>query len=198
MSPAFTGILYHWAFWEALRGQATDQELNNKNNLWNQIQPPYSNPESILGYRVVDEMERNSFTALAGEGGHSGLMPSELCVLTWGELWGSGISLWTFFWLMSGEISGSQHHQPSGSNGSGVSLFMGNILLLPNGGFCICKTAQRYWYVYPLRGQETLPQACTIVSLRCSSPCLLSPPFLINRWLNLPFRTQGMKPIFCN
>ena len=32
---------------------------------------------------VLDDVEMNSFIALPGKGGHSGPVPSELCVLTW-------------------------------------------------------------------------------------------------------------------
>ena len=34
------------------------------------------------------------------------------------------ISSWTFFWLVGGEVSRSQHHQPSGSNWSGVCVLL--------------------------------------------------------------------------
>ena len=34
------------------------------------------------------------------------------------------ISSWTFFWLVGGEVSGSQHRQPSGSNRSGVNVLI--------------------------------------------------------------------------
>ena len=48
--------------------------------------------------------------------------------------WGTGvmgymISLWVFFWLVSGEKIRSQHHQPSGSNMSGVYVLVGSIEL---------------------------------------------------------------------
>ena len=33
--------------------------------------------------RVLDEVEKNRFIALPGRGGHSGLVPSELCVPPW-------------------------------------------------------------------------------------------------------------------
>ena len=39
------------------------------------------------------------------------------------------ICSWTFFWLVGGEVSGSQHHQPSGSNQSGVYMLVGSIQL---------------------------------------------------------------------
>ena len=34
------------------------------------------------------------------------------------------ISSWTFFWLVGGEVIGSQHHQPSGPNWSGVYVLV--------------------------------------------------------------------------
>ena len=37
----------------------------------------------ILRDRVLGEVEKNSFIALPGKGGHSGLMPSKLCVPPW-------------------------------------------------------------------------------------------------------------------
>ena len=36
------------------------------------------------------------------------------------------VSSWTFFWLVGGDSSGSQHHQPSGSNQSEVYLLVGS------------------------------------------------------------------------
>ena len=42
---------------------------------------------------------------------------------------GCVISSWTFFLLVSGEVVRSQHHQPSGSNWSGVYLLVGIIQL---------------------------------------------------------------------
>ena len=47
--------------------------------------------------------------------------------------------------MVGGEVTGSQHHQPSGSNQSGVYMLVGSIqyLLPPGGGFCTCKTVQK-------------------------------------------------------
>ena len=39
------------------------------------------------------------------------------------------ISPWTFFWLVGSEITGSQHHQPSCSDQSGVRILVGSIQL---------------------------------------------------------------------
>ena len=48
---------------------------------------------------------------------------------------------------MGDGITGSQHHQPSGSNWSGVYVFVGSIQLASStsGGFSACKTASRTW-----------------------------------------------------
>ena len=43
---------------------------------------------------------------------------------------GEGDRLWTLFRLVGGEVTGSQHHQPFGSNGSGVSMQVGNTQLI--------------------------------------------------------------------
>ena len=43
----------------------------------------WANTELNLGDRVLGEPEKNSFIALPGKGGHSRLMPSQLCILTW-------------------------------------------------------------------------------------------------------------------
>ena len=39
------------------------------------------------------------------------------------------ISFWTFFWLVGGEVTRSQHPQPSGSNQSGVYVLVGSMQL---------------------------------------------------------------------
>ena len=43
-----------------------------------------------------------------------------------GVLWDMWSASWTFFWLFDGEIISSQHHQPSGSNLSGVYVLAGS------------------------------------------------------------------------
>ena len=45
-------------------------------------------PNWILETEFLDEVEKNSFIALPGKGGHSGRMPSKQCVPTLGSLWG--------------------------------------------------------------------------------------------------------------
>ena len=130
---------------------------------WSQIWPLDPNTKLILWDRVLGEVEKNSFIALSGKGGPSKLTPSKLCVWPGGGV-GSlivmvqkgMISSWTFFWLVGGEVSGSEHHQPSDSNRSGDhALWTAYYLILPpSGGFNICKTTRRYCYVYPLRGNQ--------------------------------------------
>ena len=39
----------------------------------------YTSTGLNLGDRVLGEVEKKSFIALPGKGGHSGLMPSKLC-----------------------------------------------------------------------------------------------------------------------
>ena len=46
--------------------------------------PLCTSTELNLADRVCGEVEKNSFIALPGKGGHSGLMPSKLCVPPWG------------------------------------------------------------------------------------------------------------------
>ena len=38
-----------------------------------------------LGDRVLDEVEKDSFIVLPGEGGHRGIMPLNPCLPTWGR-----------------------------------------------------------------------------------------------------------------
>ena len=42
--------------------------------------PLYTGAGLNLGDRVLGEIKRNRFIALPGKGGHSGLLPSRLCV----------------------------------------------------------------------------------------------------------------------
>ena len=48
-------------------------------------QPLGSGVESNFKVRVLGEAEKDSFIALLGKGVHSGLMPSETSVPTWGR-----------------------------------------------------------------------------------------------------------------
>ena len=59
-----------------------------------------------------------------------------------------GVNLsWTCFLLVSCELIGSEHHQPSGSNQSGAYVLVGSIQLTSFTwwGSGIFKTAQRMW-----------------------------------------------------
>ena len=100
------------------------------------------------------------------------------------------ISSWAFFWLVSGEVSGSQHHQPSGSNWSGVySRLVGNIQLTSPTWWGVSVSAKQLkdivMYI-PWGGNRTLPQGCTIVSFDCFSLISYPLPSLISICLNLP------------
>ena len=57
------------------------------------------------------------------------------------------VSLWTFFFLVGGEVIGSQHHQPSGSNQFGVYVLAGSIQLISSTwwGLQYLQTAQNLW-----------------------------------------------------
>ena len=47
----------------------------------------------------------------------------------WERVAGYVIRSWTFFWLVDGEVTGSQHHQPFGSSWSGVYVLVGSTQL---------------------------------------------------------------------
>ena len=49
-----------------------------------ETRPLCTGAESNLRDRILGETKKNSFIALPGKGGHSGLMPSKLCVPTQG------------------------------------------------------------------------------------------------------------------
>ena len=66
------------------------------------------------------------------------------------------ISWWSFLWLVDDQGIGSQHHQPSVSEGTGIYIPVGNIQLTSstNGDFNIFKKPPKIWlrnYVCPLR-----------------------------------------------
>ena len=50
-----------------------------KKEVMPKTQPLCTSAKSNLRDEVLGEVEKNSFIALPGKGGHSGLMPSELC-----------------------------------------------------------------------------------------------------------------------
>ena len=61
-----------------------------------------SNAELNIGDRILGEGERNSFTALPGKGGHTGLMPSKPCVPNlgmFGEFYSSGSMAGLLIWI---------------------------------------------------------------------------------------------------
>lgn len=100
------------------------------------------NPASV--YQCWIESQRQNFgwtgreglsIALPSKGGHSklalirlshpGVGRGGLTVLKRQGM----ISSRAFFWMVGGEVTGSQHHQPSGSNQSGVYMLVGSIQL---------------------------------------------------------------------
>ena len=67
------------------------------------------------------------------------------------------INSWTFFWLVSGELSGTINLVLS-CLGSLCRCTAYPYLLPPGEDFSICKTVQKYYYVYPFRrNQESAP-----------------------------------------
>lgn len=95
--------------------------------------------------------------------------------------------------MVGGEVSGSQHHQPPGSPRSGVPLLVGSrpSTSPPGSGFSICRKAQRYCSVCPLRRNQ-YPAPRLHYCFLTAPPLLLHPlPSLICNCLNLPFGAQG-------
>ena len=101
------------------------------------------------------ELEETENVALiARQRGDTQLVPQGLCRLLEGVVRSlivfeeqGVISSWTFFWLVGGEVIGSQLHQPSGSSWSGVYVLVGSIPLTSctSGDFGTCKIASRTW-----------------------------------------------------
>ena len=97
------------------------------------VPPHWFNPR----HRVLGEVEKKSFIALPSKRGPQWanvlkIMCSDLegLVRSFIETAQEGvISSWIFFWLVGGEVMRSQHHQPSGSNLSGISMLVGGIQL---------------------------------------------------------------------
>ena len=52
---------------------------------------------------------------------------------------------WTLLWLAGGEVSGSQHHKPSGSNCSGFSMLVGSRLSVSHLMGISISGAWTYW-----------------------------------------------------
>ena len=151
---------------------------------------------------VLGEVENTSFIALPGKGWtqwandlktvcSSLKVVVRRCIAT-AQRGGCDCS-WTFFWFAGGEVSGSQHHQPSGFYCSGVSAsgqrsinsfylvgVSGSANQLKGAVLCI-----------PWGEIRILPQSCTIVFWPIPA-CLSIPlPSLISNSVNLPFGTQG-------
>ena len=56
------------------------------------------------------------------------------------------ISSWTFFWLVGGEVGGSEHYQPFGSSWSGVYVLVGSIQL----------TSPTWWGIQALQNSSKI------------------------------------------
>ena len=124
------------------------------------------NTKLNLGDRVLGEVEKNSFFALPGKEGHSGLTSSKLWSFT--VMFQKGmISLWTFFWLAGGEVSGSQH-QPSGSGWSGAYVLVSSMQLTFCAwcGFQYLTNSSRILLCIPLEREP--------------GPCPRAAPFFLN------------------
>ena len=95
------------------------------------------------------------------------------------------ISWRTFFWLVGGEIIGSQHHQPPASKRSGVYMLVGSLQSTSptGGGFSICNIAQWYgnmypWFLLTVPPLSLCPLPSVIVLCVCVCAQLLSHPTL--------------------
>ena len=69
-------------------------ESHNRCRVMLKVRPLCTGAESNLRDRVLGEVEKNSFIALPGKGGHSGSCPKQLCPWdgTWEDLMGSFIA----------------------------------------------------------------------------------------------------------
>ena len=104
------------------------------------------------------------------------------------------ISSWIFFWLVGGEVSGSQHHQPSDSNWSEIlhafRQYAMNRTSSTWWGFQYLQNSSKIPCVYPLRGNQD-PAPRLHYCFLTAPPLSLHPlPSLISNCLNLPFGTQ--------
>ena len=128
---------------------------------WRQI---YSlDPDRELNVRLLGEVGKNSFIAFPVKQGHGGLIPSKLCDPVEGivrSLQCSRSRAWSphglsSVWLVMRWLGVGIIHLLPTSLGS-VCLWSAYSFLLPaGGGFSICKTAQRYFCMYPLNGRAS-------------------------------------------
>ena len=163
---------------------------------WSWIQTLYPDIKLNLEDRVLGEGEKNCF-ALPSKGGQSGLMPSKLCVPTWGGQWGveeGVISSWTFFWLIGGEVNGSQQPQPFGSNRSGIYVLVGSTQLTSPTwwGFQDLQNSSKILLCISVDGEPgPCPKAALLFLLTVPLLSLHPISSLINNCLNLPLGAQG-------
>ena len=98
------------------------------------------------------------------------------------------INSWTFFWLVSGELSGTINLVLS-CLGSLCRWTAYPYLLPPGEDFSICKTVEKYYYVYPFRRkQESAPSLhYCFLTIAPLSLCISSIPWWATVW------TQGRR-----
>ena len=106
-----------------------------------------------------------------------------------------------------GQVSGNQHHQPSGSNGSGVCVLVGSIQLVSSTqwGFQYLQNSSKILFCISLEepSLRSLPWGCTIVSKLFISSLSIPLPSLISNSLNLLLElSRGLggwkKPVCCH
>ena len=134
--------ILEWVAISSSRGSSWSRELNPGLLHCRQIlyilsyQGSPTDIELNLRDRVLDEVEKSSFIALPSKGEHSELMLKTVCpqLVGWSEEFSRNGSkrAWSScghssYWL-GGEVSGSEHHQISGSM-SGVYMFVASIPL---------------------------------------------------------------------
>ena len=107
------------------------------------------------------------------------------------------ISLWAFFWLVGGEVTGNQPHQPSGSNTLGSTCLSAAYPSLTanfshlEGVSVSAKQLKDIVVCIPWWGTRTLLHSYTIVFLDYFSLVSNPLPFIISNCLNPPVGTQG-------
>ena len=102
------------------------------------------------------------------------------------------ISLWTFSRLVGGEANGSQHHQPTGSKGSGVYRLVGSIpLIFPScWGFQYLQDSSKVLLCVSLEGEPgPCPEHFT-TDLECFSLVSTFLPSPYHLFESIPWNSQ--------
>ena len=89
------------------------------------------------------------------------------------------VSSWTFFWLVGGEVIRSQHHQPSGSNWSGVYGLAGSRQLTSSTWwrFEYLQNSSKILFCVSPEGEQGPCPKTALLFLDCSSLISASSPF---------------------